>query len=329
MEYRNTNINAYKQVENAENYKTTKELEEYRSKRLNDVLPATEFIEKNIYKGVPLRVLEYCSGSSCLLYSLEKRGLLKEGFGVEISENRFGFAERWKNDHGFTKVKNLNLNAEELDFPEDSFDLIILVDSAFCYFFPENFGGRSRRWRRFRRDTPGGGQQAAQTAWPSPPAAAGAAQSESTREGPVSHARLESGVPGGGGRPAARARPPLAAGLLQVQPERGHGSHGGGRLCRPVHRPRRAEPPGLVRPGAAGHAGPIAGGPAATTRGCVKTGGEGRARGAEIWGNARSPGWNASRGTPDAVHSALPPPRRAALAPAVHPPDNTPVQGHT
>jgi SAM-dependent methyltransferase len=139
MDYRNININAYKQVENAENYKTTKELEEYRSKRLNDVLPATEFLEKSIYKGVPLRVLEYCSGSSCLLYSLEKRGLLKEGFGVEISENRFEFAERWKNDHGFTKVKNLNLNVEELDFPEDSFDLIILVDSAFCYFFPENF----------------------------------------------------------------------------------------------------------------------------------------------------------------------------------------------
>ena len=38
-------------------------------------------------------------------------------------------------------------------------------------------------------------------------------------------------------------------------------------------------------------------------------------------GKARSPGWNASRGTPDAVHSAPPPPpRRAALAPAVHPP---------
>ena len=91
------------------------------------------------------------------------------------------------------------------------------------------------------------------------------------------------------GRPAARARPPLAAGLLQVQPERGHGSHGGGRLCRPVHRPRRAEPPGLVRPGAAGHAGPIAGGPAATTRGCVKTGGEGRARGGRDLGNSRVP----------------------------------------
>ena len=34
-----------------------------------------------------------------------------------------------------------------------------------------------------------------------------------------------------------------------------------------------------------------------------------------------SPGWNASRVTPDAVHSSPPLPRRAALAPAVHPPE--------
>ena len=53
--------------------------------------------------------------------------------------------------------------------------------------------------------------------------------------------------------------------------------------------------------------------------------GENRGRGArgmaDIWGNARSPGRNASRATSDAVHSGPPPPRRAALAPAVHPPE--------
>ena len=56
----------------------------------------------------------------------------------------------------------------------------------------------------------------------------------------------------------------------------------------------------------------------------VKTRGEGGARGAEIWGKASSPGWNASQITPDAVPSApSSPPRRAALAPAVHPPPAT------
>ena len=51
------------------------------------------------------------------------------------------------------------------------------------------------------------------------------------------------------------------------------------------------------------------------------SGGEGRARGQRSGGKARSPGWNASRGTPDAVHSSPPAPRRAALAPTVHPPE--------
>ena len=54
-------------------------------------------------------------------------------------------------------------------------------------------------------------------------------------------------------------------------------------------------------------------------------GARGARGGAEIGGNARSPGWNASRGTLEALHSGPPPPRRAALAPAVHPPRETKV----
>ena len=47
----------------------------------------------------------------------------------------------------------------------------------------------------------------------------------------------------------------------------------------------------------------------------VKTGGEGRARGQRSGGKPGPPGWNASRGTPDAVPSApTSPPRRAAPA---------------
>ena len=43
--------------------------------------------------------------------------------------------------------------------------------------------------------------------------------------------------------------------------------------------------------------------------------GRGARGGAEIGGNARSPGWNASRGTPDAVHSAPPPPEARRTRP--------------
>ena len=59
--------------------------------------------------------------------------------------------------------------------------------------------------------------------------------------------------------------------------------------------------------------------------GRVKTGGEGGARSCDL-GESRSPGRRVSRGTPDAAHSAPPPPRPAAHAPVFHPPRNTPVQ---
>ena len=74
--------------------------------------------------------------------------------------------------------------------------------------------------------------------------------------------------------------------------------------------PRRMQPPHLSLPRNSR---------AAPPRECftrrVKTGGEGGARGAEIWGNARSPGWNASQVTPDAVPSAPPSPRGAPHSP--------------
>ena len=50
--------------------------------------------------------------------------------------------------------------------------------------------------------------------------------------------------------------------------------------------------------------------------------GQGGRAGTDIWGKSRSPGWNASRGTLDAVNSAPRPPRRAALAPLVLPPES-------
>ena len=50
--------------------------------------------------------------------------------------------------------------------------------------------------------------------------------------------------------------------------------------------------------------------------------GQGGRAGTNIWGKSRSPGWNASRGTLDAVSSTPPPPRRTALAPLVLPPES-------
>ena len=57
--------------------------------------------------------------------------------------------------------------------------------------------------------------------------------------------------------------------------------------------------------------------------------GRGARAGAEIWGNARSPGWNASRGTPEAVNSALPSPRGGPHSSLVHPPETLHLLRHS
>ena len=72
------------------------------------------------------------------MYALEKQGILDRGIGIEISSSRHEFAEKWKVDHNFEKVENLNINVKDCEFEVGSFDLIIMVDSAFNYFYPEN-----------------------------------------------------------------------------------------------------------------------------------------------------------------------------------------------
>ena len=89
--------------------------------------------------------------------------------------------------------------------------------------------------------------------------------------------------------------------------------------------------PGVPPPGSAPREGGGVGPPSLTSRHARQNArgvfpeGENRGRGARAGdrdlGTSRSPGWNASRVTPDAVNSGPPPPRRAALAPAVHPPE--------
>ncbi len=132
------NIRAYQNVESLNNYRNADELAKYRMQRLNDVQKNSNYIKRYVYRERPLRVLEYCSGSSCLLYSLESQGILEKGVGIEISPSRHMFAERWKEDHHFQKVENLNINVQDSDFEDNSFDLILMVDSAFNYFYPED-----------------------------------------------------------------------------------------------------------------------------------------------------------------------------------------------
>ena len=58
----------------------------------------------------------------------------------------------------------------------------------------------------------------------------------------------------------------------------------------------------------------------------VNSGGEGRARGQRSGGKPGPRAGKPPKAPPDAVNSGPPPPRRAALAPAVHPPETLPSE---
>lgn len=133
---RSINLKAYMDVESMSNYATVEDLEKYRKLLLSKSEPAVKFIRNVIYKGIPLKVLEFCSGSSRMLYALEKEGLLEDGYGVEISPSRHEFAQKWKDALGSRWVHNIHCSAEDYTFPDSKIDLIIMIDGALSYIYP-------------------------------------------------------------------------------------------------------------------------------------------------------------------------------------------------
>lgn len=73
------------------------------------------------------KVVEIGSGNSKLLYSLEREGLLAEGFGLEVSASRHEFAQAFKEWAGSRKTTNVHANVFETD-PIPGCDLVCGMD---------------------------------------------------------------------------------------------------------------------------------------------------------------------------------------------------------
>ena len=108
MEKSMTNFMAYSDVENLKTFKTHAEIENYRNQLLLRNKDYVDFFKVQS-NNVGLNVVEIGSGSSCLLYCMEQRCILREGLGIEPSLSRYKFAEKWKEDKGFSKVRNVNI----------------------------------------------------------------------------------------------------------------------------------------------------------------------------------------------------------------------------
>jgi SAM-dependent methyltransferase len=130
------NLSAYQEVEADSNYATPDAMENYRRMLLQKSAPAALFMKKVAFRQLKLKVLELCSGSSRLLYSMDQLGILSRGYGVEVSESRHRFAQNWKGAIGAENVLNIHRSVQKYGFEHDTLDLVILVDGALSYIYP-------------------------------------------------------------------------------------------------------------------------------------------------------------------------------------------------
>ena len=134
MEKQHMNLTAYNGFEMLENF--TGGVEDYQKKKINDLKDQMSFIKKN-FPNKQITVVELGSGNSKALFAMEKDGMLKRGYGVEISKSRYEFAQLWKKEWNFKNVENINANAVDVDFKKfEDFDLLLCVDLAFQFFEP-------------------------------------------------------------------------------------------------------------------------------------------------------------------------------------------------
>ena len=96
------NLNAYNGYELFYDYD---EIKKYRQSKLDGSEKNLKFI-KFFFKE-KINILELGSGNSKLLYNLNSKNMLNFGYGFEISNDRFNFAENWKKDLKINNVKNI------------------------------------------------------------------------------------------------------------------------------------------------------------------------------------------------------------------------------
>lgn len=132
------NFVAYDDVEKLENYPTAEILLAYRRERLSFYAKHLEFLQSLFKPNHKLNVIEVGSGSSALLYQLERKGILIEATGVELSASRYRFAEQWKKDEGYHKVININSDFTKVEFGINQTDLFLAIDNTFAYLYPES-----------------------------------------------------------------------------------------------------------------------------------------------------------------------------------------------
>jgi SAM-dependent methyltransferase len=117
---------------------------EYRKSKLISSNEHVSFINK-IFNSKKINVVELGSGNSKTLYNLSLNNLLEKGYGFEISNSRYSFAEKWKSDLKISNVTNINDNFLNIkNYNITNIDLCISVDLSFQFCEPIESGSEKK-----------------------------------------------------------------------------------------------------------------------------------------------------------------------------------------
>jgi SAM-dependent methyltransferase len=133
-----TNFAAYAEVEAPDNYDSLEQLQAYRNERLEMYESHVTLFRRLGAPSAGLRVVDIGAGSSAFLYALERAGVLDLGVGVEVSASRHEFAEQWRSDGGFHRVRNVHSDFAELRLEPASFDVVSVIDNTYLLLRPED-----------------------------------------------------------------------------------------------------------------------------------------------------------------------------------------------
>lgn len=150
------NLTSYDNVESLQNFSSLEQLSQYRLQKLSSTEELAGLVKK-LFKENRIKVFELGSGNSKLLYRLALDGALEHGIGLEISETRFEFAEKWKKDLNLQNVQNINKNIFEFDLGCAEFDCCIAVDIVLQFLDPIKRGGVKKLLKAFYESLKPGG----------------------------------------------------------------------------------------------------------------------------------------------------------------------------
>ena len=151
------NFSAYDQVEALSNYRTQGDVEAYRRERIEKYARYLTMLAALGITNGPISVVDIGSGSSAFLYALEQKGLLREGIGIELSDTRHAFAERWRLDGGFKRVSNICANFTDVPLASAAYDVFSVLDDTYLYLRPEDEDYPARLFETARRTLGPGG----------------------------------------------------------------------------------------------------------------------------------------------------------------------------